>query len=191
MVERRTRLEQSSQFEALIIGALGLAGRYLGGQATHQGQRFWARGEDPDQFAGWFGQSNEPGNTLCFRFKGRVGARFTWKPSRWSIPLFRWLLPVEGSGGICSTRIDFQLGTNAADSNGLIWQREGGWQKNSMLTPLHRSAAARRCLGQPCSCPKSDRWSSSFACPQPAWNAGLAWVIPSKQRKMRRKSAAI
>ena len=43
--------------EALEIGALGLAGRYLGGQATHQGQRFWARGEDPDQFAGWFGQS--------------------------------------------------------------------------------------------------------------------------------------
>jgi hypothetical protein len=38
--------------------ALGPAGRYLGGQATHQGQRFWARGEDPDQFAGWFGQSN-------------------------------------------------------------------------------------------------------------------------------------
>ena len=39
------------------LGALGLAGRYLGGQATQQGQRFWARGEDPDQFAGWFGQS--------------------------------------------------------------------------------------------------------------------------------------
>jgi len=60
LIKRRTRLEQSSQFEALIkFGALGLAGRYLGGQASQQGQRFWARGEDPDQFAGWFGQSIE------------------------------------------------------------------------------------------------------------------------------------
>ncbi|WP_179054573.1 hypothetical protein [Pseudomonas umsongensis] len=33
------------------------------------------------------------------------------------------------AGGICSTRIDFQLGTNAADSNGLKRQREVCWQK--------------------------------------------------------------
>ncbi|EPA93849.1 hypothetical protein PG5_56560 [Pseudomonas sp. G5(2012)] len=31
---------------------------------------------------------NELGNTLRL-FKGCIGARFTWKPSRWSIPLFR------------------------------------------------------------------------------------------------------
>ena len=48
---------KAASLKRYSIGALGLAGRYLGGQATHQGQRFWARGEDPDQFAGWFGQS--------------------------------------------------------------------------------------------------------------------------------------
>lgn len=48
------------------LGALGLAGRYLGGQATQQGQRFWARGEDPDQFAGWFGQNKVLRATLWF-----------------------------------------------------------------------------------------------------------------------------
>lgn len=64
-------------------------------------------------------------NTLCIRFKGSVGARFTWKPSRWSIPLVRLMLPVgRHIGGICSTRIDFQLGTNAADSNGLNCRKE-------------------------------------------------------------------
>ena len=37
--------------------ALGLTGRYLGGQATQQEQRFAALGADPDQFAGWFYQA--------------------------------------------------------------------------------------------------------------------------------------
>jgi hypothetical protein len=37
--------------------ALGLTGRYLGGQATQQEQRFDALDEDPDQFAGWFYQA--------------------------------------------------------------------------------------------------------------------------------------
>jgi len=32
---------------------------------------------------------SELGNTLGCRCKGCVDARFTWKPSRWSIPLFR------------------------------------------------------------------------------------------------------
>lgn len=70
-------------------------------------------------------------NTLCIRFKGSVGARFTWKPSRWSIPLCRWRLPLGRlTGGICSTRIDFQLGTNAADSNELNGRREALKQNN-------------------------------------------------------------
>jgi len=36
------------------------------GRQSRHGQRFWARGEDPDQFAGWFGQRKIIGNTLCY-----------------------------------------------------------------------------------------------------------------------------
>jgi len=54
---------------------------------------------------------------LC---KGRIVASFTWKPSRGSIPLCQRCFALRKvAGGICSARIDFQLGTNAADTNGL------------------------------------------------------------------------
>jgi hypothetical protein len=64
--------------------ALGLTGRYLGGQATQQWQRFDARGGDPDQFAGWFCQCMGTAITLPVMRKAvyRVHA---WKPSRWSV----------------------------------------------------------------------------------------------------------
>lgn len=76
------------------MSALGLAGRYLGGQASQRGQRFWARGEDPDQFAGWFGQSKCSSQRPLLSFKGSVVARFTWKPSRGRSRFFRISLPV-------------------------------------------------------------------------------------------------
>ena len=56
-VGRRTCLEQKQPVEARLSCGAGLTGRYLGGQATQQEQRFDARGEDPDQFAGWFEQA--------------------------------------------------------------------------------------------------------------------------------------
>jgi len=84
-------------------------------------------------------------STLCFRFKGGVGARFTWKPSRWSIPLVRWRLPSGRlTGGICSTRIDFQLGTNAADTNGLNGRREACSQKNTEVPADHIRKCCRK-----------------------------------------------
>jgi len=52
--------------------ALGLTGRYLGGQATQQWQRFDARGGDPDQFAGWFYQGIRAANTLPVIEEGSV-----------------------------------------------------------------------------------------------------------------------
>ena len=53
-------------------------------------------------------------------FKGSIVARFTWKPSRGSIPFYqRFFALGKVAGGICSARIDFQLGTNAEDTNGL------------------------------------------------------------------------
>jgi hypothetical protein len=51
--------------------ALGLTGRYLGGQAAQQWQRFDARGGDPDQFAGWFGQRMASAITLPVSEEGR------------------------------------------------------------------------------------------------------------------------
>ena len=67
--------------------ALGLTGRYLGGQATHRGKGSLPVGEDPDQSAGWLGQSKE----ACQRCLALATARevFTWKPSSRSGPLFQ------------------------------------------------------------------------------------------------------
>jgi hypothetical protein len=95
-------------------------------------------------------------------------------------------------GGICSTRIDFQLGTNAADTNGLNWLREVYSQKNlqcSLGFVVHRQLGDAWEL--PRNHPESDRWSSSFSPAQATWDAGLAGVIPGNRRKMRRKSTAI
>ena len=65
--------------------------------------------------------------------------------------LFGGSFLLEGcSGGICSTRIDFQLGTNAADTNGSNRQREGCWQKNSDAGSSSWSADG---LAIPGSCP--------------------------------------
>ncbi|MDY7561439.1 hypothetical protein QN382_19240 [Pseudomonas sp. 10B1] len=54
--------------------ALGLTGRYLGGQAAQQWQRFDARGGDPDQFAGWFCQVIRAANTLPVIEEGSVSS---------------------------------------------------------------------------------------------------------------------
>ena len=65
--------------------------------------------------------------------------------------LFGGSFLLEGcSGGICSTRIDFQLGTNAADTNGSNRQMEGCWQKNSDVGSSSWSAGG---LAIPGSCP--------------------------------------
>ena len=57
------------------------------GRQSQRELRFHARGEDPDQFAGWFGQNKALRATLRF-FKGRSVVRFTWKPSRGTILFF-------------------------------------------------------------------------------------------------------
>ena len=48
------------------------------------------------------------------------------------------------TGGICSTRIDFQLGTNAADTNGLNGQREACSQKNTGAPADHLRKSCRK-----------------------------------------------
>jgi hypothetical protein len=61
---------KSSQLKRGYECGAGLTGRYLGGQATQQEQRFDARGEDPDQFAGWFEQAMNA--LLHLRLFGRL-----------------------------------------------------------------------------------------------------------------------
>ena len=70
---RRTCLEQKQPVEARLSCGAGLTGRYFGGQATQQEQRFDARGEDPDQFAGWFEQSMTLFHT-CDHLAGCAGS---------------------------------------------------------------------------------------------------------------------
>ena len=102
-------------------------------------------------------------NTLCIRFKGCVDARFTWKPSRWSIPLVRFGLSVRRhTGGICSTRIDFQLGTNAADSNGLNDAREACASNKHVAKRVHPPGQRRAAFHSPRNGTESDDRSVTF-----------------------------
>ena|GEM_PF-6570543 len=66
--------------------ALGLTGRYLGGQATHRGKGSQPVGEDPDQSAGWLGQSKEAWQRCSSTCEDREV--FTWKPSSRSVRCF-------------------------------------------------------------------------------------------------------
>jgi hypothetical protein len=67
-------------------------------------------------FAGWFWQGMDLKNILPVVGKA-MSVSNVWKPSRWSIPFFSPLSFDERGWGICSTRIDFQLGTNGGDAN--------------------------------------------------------------------------
>jgi hypothetical protein len=105
--------------------ALGLTGRYLGGQAAQQWQRFDARGGDPDQFAGWFYQGIRAANTLPVNEEGSVSS-LCLETIEVVDPLLSTTFHVlnVGAEGICSTRIDFQLGTNGGNINRIARTRE-------------------------------------------------------------------
>jgi hypothetical protein len=105
--------------------ALGLTGRYLGGQAAQQWQRFDARGGDPDQFAGWFYQGIRAANTLPVNKEGSVSS-LCLETIEVVDPLLSTTFHVlnVGAEGICSTRIDFQLGTNGGNINRIGRTRE-------------------------------------------------------------------
>lgn len=129
---RRTCLEQKQPVEARLSCGAGLTGRYFGGQATQQEQRFDARGEDPDQFAGWFEQAMNAFSHL--RLFVRL-CKFMSGNHRGDRSLFsvRFCSAANHGQGICSIRIDFQLGTNGGDANGFAVTWEGPYRKKLPL----------------------------------------------------------
>lgn len=105
--------------------ALGLTGRYLGGQATQQEQRFDALGADPDQLqAGsvrpWMIASPLP--SAGSRHAGHV-----WKPSRWSIPCCQqlpYVLKKVCRGTFSTKKLTFSLVLTAT----MLTELSGHWK---------------------------------------------------------------
>ena len=93
------------------MNALRLAGRYLGGQATQQGQRFWAQGEDPDQFAGWFGQSKCASRHPLLSIQRSCRRKFYLETIEVVDPVLSVATALEGSdtGGLVRPELTFSL----------------------------------------------------------------------------------
>jgi hypothetical protein len=127
--------------EARLSYSAGLTGRYFGGQATQQEQRFDARGEDPDQFAGWFEQTMIASPHL--RSFGRL-CEFMSGNHRGDRSLFsiRLLNRQTGIEGFVRSELTFSLVLTAAMLTDLIGQWKGVMLFSTSRTAFFGLAAA-------------------------------------------------
>jgi len=131
---RRTCLEQKQPVEARLSCGAGLTGRYFGGQATQQEQRFDARGEDPDQFAGWFEQivRDSPHLRLFARLCELMSGNHRGDRSLFSVRLRKMQTRIEG---FVRSELTFSLVLTAA----MLLERGGCCKRLFESQPPQRS----------------------------------------------------